>query len=130
MGYPEVRPFRVVAAREGRWWVITVPELDAVTQARHARDIEDMAIGLISALLDVAEESVSVEVVLELPELVAEVWQEASALHERALADERRSSALRRQVVRELLTSSGLSQKDTAQLLGLSSQRVQQLAHQ
>ncbi|WP_172592008.1 hypothetical protein [Subtercola boreus] len=107
-----------------------MPELDAVTQARHARDIEDMAIGLISALLDVAEESVSVEVVLELPELVAEVWQEASALHERALADERRSSALRRQVVRELLTSSGLSQKDTAQLLGLSSQRVQQLAHQ
>ncbi|RFA10565.1 hypothetical protein B7R54_16140 [Subtercola boreus] len=130
MASQEVRAFTVVAAREGRWWIITVPELDAVTQARHAREIEDMATGLISALLDIEEESISVAVTLELPERVAAVWGEASALHDRALADERRSSALRRQVVRELLTSSGLSQRDTARLLGLSSQRVQQLAHQ
>ena len=125
-----VREFEAVATREGKWWIVTVPELDAVTQARHVRDIGDMATGLISALLDLDDESIHVSVTLELPDSVAAVWSEAATLHERAVADEKRSSALRRQAVRELLTSAGLSQTDAAQVLGLSSQRVQQLAQQ
>jgi DNA-directed RNA polymerase specialized sigma subunit len=123
-----IREFAATAKREGRWWIITVPELDAVTQARNVREIDDMAIGLISALLDLEEEAIRVSVALELPQAVAAEWDEATKLHERALADEKRAAALRRQVVRELITTSGLSQKDAAQVLGLSSQRVQQLA--
>lgn len=125
-----IREFDAVATREGKWWIITVPELDAVTQARNVREIDDMAGGLISALLDIDEDLIHVSVSLELPETVAAVWSEATVLHEQAVADERRSSTLRRRAVRELLTSSGLSQKDAAQVLGLSAQRVQQLAKQ
>lgn len=125
-----IREFDAVATREGKWWIITVPELDAVTQARNVREIDDMAGGLISALLDINEDLIHVSVSLELPETVAAFWSEATVLHEQAVADERRSSTLRRRAVRELLTSSGLSQKDAAQVLGLSAQRVQQLAKQ
>ena len=125
-----VREFDAVATREGKWWIITVPELDAVTQARNVREIDDMAGGLISAILDIDEDLIHVSVSLELPETVAAVWSEATILHEQAVADERRSSTLRRRAVRELLTSSGLSQKDAARVLGLSAQRVQQLAKQ
>ena len=125
-----IREFDAVATREGKWWIITVPELDAVTQARNVREIDDMAGGLISAILDIDEDLIHVSVSLELPETVAAVWSEATILHEQAVADERRSSTLRRRAVRELLTSSGLSQKDAARVLGLSAQRVQQLAKQ
>jgi len=125
-----IREFDAVATREGKWWIITVPELDAVTQARNIREIDDMAGGLISALLDIDEDLIHVSVSLELPETVAAVWSEATVLHEQAVVDERRSSTLRRRAVRELLTSSGLSQKDAARVLGLSAQRVQQLAKQ
>jgi hypothetical protein len=123
-----VREFNAIAVREGRWWIITVPELDAVTQARKLREVNDMATGLISALLDVDEESIRVAVALELPEHVATAWSEATALHEQAVLDEKRAATLRRHAVRELLTSSGLSQRDAALALGLSSQRIQQLA--
>jgi hypothetical protein len=39
------KTFTATARREGTWWIITVPELDAVTQARHVRDINEMATG-------------------------------------------------------------------------------------
>ena len=53
------RRFEATARREGRWWIVTVDELQAVTQARSVREIDDMATGLVSALLDVPPERVS-----------------------------------------------------------------------
>ena len=47
------RSFDAVVTREGRWWMIHVPALDAVTQARSLREVPVMATGVISALLDV-----------------------------------------------------------------------------
>ena len=60
--------YEATAKREGKWWLITVPELDAVTQARHVREIEEMAAGLVMALLDLDEGEAKVNVTVELPE--------------------------------------------------------------
>ncbi|MFP3670898.1 hypothetical protein SB717_38085, partial [Priestia sp. SIMBA_032] len=82
--------------REGRWWLVRVPELHAVTQARSIREIAIMARDLVAALLDVEVEEVTVHVTYELPETVATTWAQAEAL--RAQADEaaERAAALRR----------------------------------
>lgn len=122
------RELEATATREGKWWIITVPELGAVTQARNVREIDEMATGLVIALLDLEEEDVKVSVTVELPASVADAWHEAGELQAKADAGARRASALRRMAVKELLTTCKLSQKEAGALLGLSYQRVQQLA--
>jgi len=122
------RVFEATAVREGKWWIITVPELDAVTQARNVREIDEMATGLVVALLDLEEDDVTVNVTIEVPEAVADQWNTAAALISQAEVDEKRAAALRRSAIRELLSMDNMSQTDAAAILGLSYQRVQQLA--
>lgn len=120
--------YEATATREGRWWLVRVPEVEgAVTQARHAREIGEMAAGVVQALLDL-EEPPEVKVTIELPAVVDTAWQEASDLHRSAADAEQRAAALRRQVIRQLLAD-GWTQTDASTALGLSQQRVQQLAH-
>jgi len=120
--------YEATAKREGKWWLITVPELDAVTQARHVREIEEMAAGLVMALLDLEEGEAKVNVTVELPESVAQAWAEADKLQAEVEAAQSRAAGLRRQAVKALLTDSHLTQSEASSLLGVSHQRVQQLA--
>lgn len=118
--------YEATATREGRWWLIRVPELDLVTQARNSREIDEMAAGVIEAALDL-EGPPEVRVTIELPEGTAADWQEVGELQQQAEDAKQRAAALRRQVVRELIAA-GWTQTDAAGALGLSYQRVQQLA--
>lgn len=122
------KTYEATARREGTWWIITVPELDAVTQARHLREIDEMATGLVMALLDLEEGHVAVEVAVALPESVTAAWAEADKLQAEVEVVQRRAAALRREAVKTLLNESHLSQAEAGSLLGVSSQRVQQLA--
>jgi hypothetical protein len=40
--------YEIEVYRDGRWYMIHVPEIDQITQARHAGEIEDMARSLIA----------------------------------------------------------------------------------
>ncbi|MDR0593475.1 MAG: hypothetical protein LBG60_09545 [Bifidobacteriaceae bacterium] len=119
--------YQATARREGAWWIIAIPELGAVTQARNVREIETMAQGLVTALLDL-DSAARVDVTLELPEAAGKAWREAERLQRQAEADSRRAAGLRRSAVRSLLGDHRLTQADASALLGISHQRVQQLA--
>ena len=54
--------YDVNVTRDGRWWMIEVPELDLLTQARRVDEITDQAVSLISAWLDVAPSEVEVRI--------------------------------------------------------------------
>jgi len=75
-----------------------------------------------------ALDDVTVNVTIEVPEAVADQWNTAAALISQAEVDEKRAAALRRSAIRELLSMDNMSQTDAAAILGLSYQRVQQLA--
>jgi ribosomal protein L12E/L44/L45/RPP1/RPP2 len=122
------REFDAIASREGRWWLVRVPALDAVTQARSLAEIPVMARDLVAALLDVDIDELTVNVSFELPEDVATTWAEAEALRAQAAEADRRAAALRRSAVRALLRDAHMSQAEAGAVLGLSKQRVQQLA--
>ena len=113
---------RVVAASEG---ADSAP-LNAITQARSLAKIESMARDLIATILDADEGTFDAELEYVLPDDVGdlvcqakgarawldaaqELWQERSTAAARALADK------------------GYSLRETATLLGLSHQRVDQL---
>ena len=127
--------YRVHAWQEDGWWLARVmaasrdadpAPLNALTQARSLTRIEPMARDQIATILDAAEDDFEVDGGYTLPgnagehvhqaraarawlEAAQNLWQEQSTAAARELADQ------------------GFSLRDTAALLGLSHQRVDQL---
>jgi len=56
--------YQVTVRRDGKWWMVAIPELDGLTQAKRLADAELMAREYIASTLDVAIDSVSVDVEL------------------------------------------------------------------
>src|SRR5687768_3585643 len=70
--------------RDGRFWLIHVPEVDRHTQARSLGEIEPMARDLVAIMTDVEPDSFTLDVQIELPTNVRHHLAEV----ERARAEE------------------------------------------
>jgi hypothetical protein len=88
--------------RDGRFWLIHVPELDRFTQARNLREVDEMVVDLISVITDQPTTSFDCQLgVIELPESVtghldiAKQLREQAARSEHDAAEEARPRALR-----------------------------------
>ncbi len=46
--------YDVNVTRDGRWWMVEVPAIDGLTQARRISEVEEMARSLIAIELDIA----------------------------------------------------------------------------
>jgi hypothetical protein len=135
----KTRTLTARAYHDGKWWTIEIPELTspsprggdsriiAIGQARSVKDIDAAARDIAAVWLDVDEDQIEVQVTVEIPPRAAELWTLAKTNEEdarAAVAD----AGLNREAVRAL-TDDGLSQADTARILGLSPQRISQLTH-
>ncbi|TFD92957.1 antitoxin HicB [Cryobacterium lactosi] len=128
------------AYRDGKWWTIKIPELTspsprggdtritATGQARSVKDIDAAARDIAAVWLDVDEDQIEVQVTVEIPPHAAELWTLAKKNEEDARAAVAEAARLNREAVKAL-TADGLSQADTARILGLSPQRISQLTH-
>jgi hypothetical protein len=120
--------YTVRVNREGKWWMVRVPDLGAITQARRLGEVEEMARSLIAITLDVPEDSFGLRVELEAIEDVR-VTERLDALH----AEQEQAEALQhkvRQDTRALacdLAGRGVTVRDIGTVLGVSFQRAQQL---
>lgn len=56
--------FRTEIYRDRHWWMIHVPEIDAITQARNEGEVWQMARDLIGVTLDIDPATVNVELVI------------------------------------------------------------------
>jgi transcriptional regulator with XRE-family HTH domain len=127
--------YEVKVWQDGDWWLARVvgvsdradpAPLNSLTQARTLAKIEPMARDLIATILDTEEDAFKIDFDYVLPDDLSELlcqargarawmdaaqnlWQERSAVAARALADK------------------GYSLRETATLLGLSHQRIDQL---
>jgi DNA-directed RNA polymerase specialized sigma24 family protein len=117
------------AVREGRYWVVTADPggLHLAGQVRRLDDAVPVMQSIVAAALDVSEESLSIDLDVQLPADAADLLLDA----QRREADGRDALAqagrLRRDAIATLRTA-GLNQREVAQALGLSPQRVSQLA--
>lgn len=119
---------RATAVREGAWWIITLPDLDTVTQARHVRDISPLARDLAALWLDVPVDDVELDLVVEIPGPARSAWEAAKAKEIESRAIAKQGGELAREAVR-LLRASDISGADAAELLHVSKQRISQLLH-
>ena len=55
--------YEISVHREGRWWMIYVPEIDEFTQARHVGETEDMARSLITVRTGQPIDNIAVRVI-------------------------------------------------------------------
>ena len=120
--------YTATATREGRWWMVSVPEVDGVTQARRLSDVGEMASELVAVSLDVPLEEVEVQVVVDQVGEVA-VADRLARIHadrEEAARLEREASELARALARDLVAED-VPLRDVGEVLGVSHQRAHQL---
>jgi DNA-directed RNA polymerase specialized sigma24 family protein len=118
------------AEREPGWWIIRVPELDLVTQARRIGDIQRMATDVVAAWLDVDPCTVNVEIEgFTPPSAVIDQMERAKRLLTKATREQEEAGRLASDAVRVLVDELGLTLREAAEILGVSHQRVAQLRH-
>jgi hypothetical protein len=114
--------------REGRWWLVAVPDIDGLTQARRIGEAELMARELIAITLDVNIDDIEVAVVVESVDDidVAGTLAEIKAHRAEASRLEQYASAAAANLAKALVARQ-IPLRDVGAILGVSHQRAHQL---
>lgn len=120
--------YTATVTREGRWWLVAVPEVDGVTQARRLADVESAARDLIAVTLDVDVADVTVDVSVQSVDGVEVARSLATIRTERQAATEleRHASTKAQELARDL-AAKDVPLRDIGAILGVSHQRAHQL---
>ncbi|TFH70619.1 HicB family toxin-antitoxin system [Cellulomonas sp. HD19AZ1] len=119
--------YTATAAREGRWWTITVPDV-GVTQSRRLDDVEGMARELVAVTLDVplSDGTVTVEVAkvgdVDVADRLATLRRERAEAERLEAAAREHTAALARDLV-----ARDVPLRDVGAILGVSHLRAHQL---
>lgn len=114
---------------DGKFWVIEVPEINRVTQARSLREAEVMAADLISIMTGEDPEAFDVVLTVNLPGHVKGLLALANHRREEAAAATA-SAAFASRLAADALAELGLSLRDIGVALGVSHQRAHQLVNE
>lgn len=123
----EVRTYHAEVSRDGRFWLIRVPEINRSTQALRYKDVPAMTGELIEIVAGLGDQDYDLAITVRLPSSVRDHLARAEVLREEAGRKNSEAAAESRAAVRELIAQ-GLSQREAGEVLGLSFQRVNQLA--
>jgi hypothetical protein len=121
-----VNTYHTVVSRDGKFWLVYIPEIDQHTQARSLAEVEPMARDLIALVRGVPPDSLDIERQVELSDSVhhhlelARKYAEDAAWYQAEAANEKRFAA------REM-RAEGMTVRDIGAALGISHQRAQQL---
>jgi hypothetical protein len=122
--------YKVEVTRDDRWWMIRVPDIDGLTQARRINEIEEMARSLIAISTDVPLGDVDVKIcninVSGLGDIAGQAGY-VRTLRDRAAEAESRAMKEASDYARAL-SKAGIPVRDIAELLSVSPQRINQLA--
>lgn len=125
--------YKIEIKREGRWWMVYIPEIDGLTQARRLAEAPTMAREYIALDRGIPLGEIKVEIAsirMEEPAF-RELHETARQIkHMRAQANEleRKTTEQTREFAHWLVTC-GVPVRDIAALLEISPQRVSQLAN-
>jgi hypothetical protein len=124
----EVKTYTAEVRRDGRFWLIRVLEIGRSTQALRYKDVAAMASDLIEIMEDVGPDEYDLHLKVQLPDAVRDHLARAEVLREEANRKRAEAAKESSEAVRGLLAE-GLSQREAAQVLDLSVQRINQLVN-
>lgn len=125
-----IKTFEVKVYRDGKWWMIEIPEIDGLTQARRLGEVEEMARSFIAVDQDLAPSAIA----LKNPQVVvagndlASTMKEILDLRATARKAEEQVAALMVETARNLAKAE-VPLRDIGSVLDVSHQRVHQLLH-
>ncbi len=123
------KTYAVQCRRVGEWWAINVPDVPRIhTQARRLDQVEGMARDAIALLLDIREDSFNVVVKPVLPRPLQVEVERVRRLREKADSIQHEATAASAEAVLNLASKGHLTVRDIGRILGISHQRVDQLA--
>ncbi|MFK0009916.1 hypothetical protein ACIQTZ_22965 [Paenarthrobacter sp. NPDC090520] len=120
------RTLEATAYKEGKWWMISIPEIDGLSQAKTVESVPGMAADLAAIVLNVPQEAVRVNITYRLPEAAAVIdrqWHEAKAQVTTAEA----TAADKLAELAHTLKANGWTLKDIAAVTGYTFQRIAQI---
>jgi DNA-directed RNA polymerase specialized sigma subunit len=125
--------YKIEVVRDGRWWMVNIPEIDGVTQARRLAEAKTMAREYIALdqnipFDDINIETASVRIQEPLFRELLEGAREIREVRSRARQLEEKANEMVREYC-QWLTTYGVPVRDIAELLDISPQRVSQLAN-
>lgn len=123
-----MKPYKVMVTREGKWWMVAIPELNGLTQARRLAEAGDMAREWIAVTLNTLVEHVTVDIIVGMVADIA-VWDEVieiKTLRGNAADLEARARAQTESLAGRL-AAAGVPVRDIGTILGVSFQRAHQL---
>lgn len=123
----EVKTYHADVTLDGKFWLIRVREIDRSTQALRYKDVAVMAGELIEIIEDLTSDEYDLHLAVHLPSAVTDHLHRAEVLREEAERKQAEAAVESRAAVRQLLDQ-GLTQREAGQVLGVSFQRVSQLA--
>lgn len=121
-----MKQYTARASRDGKFWLVHVPEIDQYTQARKIAEIPVMATELVQLMTEEDPDTFAVDVQIAMPESVTAHLERSAELREQAAAAQHRAAEESRLAAREL-KDLDIPLRDVGELLGISYQRVHQL---
>ncbi len=121
-----VSTYHVRVERDEKHWMLHVPEIGRVTEARNLREVEPMARDLIAVMEEIPPDSFDLEIDVVPPAAVAAHLERSKELSEQAATIRSSAAAESRKAALEL-HQDGVPLRDIGALLGISFQRAHQL---
>lgn len=121
-----VRTLEATAYKEGKWWMVSIPEIDGLTQCKTIEKIPEQAADLAAVILDVPADQVAVNVAYTLPEdakAASESWHQAQG----QLAAAKANVDARLAELARTLKGQGYTLKDIGAITGYTFQRIAQI---
>lgn len=122
------RRFHANAYLEGKWWMVEIPEVNGLTQAKKLTEVTLMAREFIAVTLDIPMDSFEIEMTVERVHDLDIAQRVAKIQSEKALAAEyERQATEESQILARDLAKQKLTVREIGVILGVSHQRAHQL---
>ncbi|MCD5419800.1 HicB family toxin-antitoxin system [Rhodococcus pyridinivorans] len=120
---------RVNVTRDGKWWTVSIPELDGLTQARRVGEVEQMALEYIAVTTGTRIEDNTVTISIDVDGVPA--GERADKIHAaRSAAVRLEAHALEEaKALAHELAEHNVPVRDIGAILGVTFQRASQLAN-
>lgn len=124
-----MKNYDVTISREGKWWMVAIPEIDGLTQARSVQEAHEMARDYIAITLNIPKDSFGIHVFAEkigTVEHVTQILEDIKIARANAEKMEREATDRSRELAKDL-AAQNVPLRDIGAIMEVSHQRAHQL---